>query len=57
MSQVQVPKLSSYIALGPEAASIAITKMSTYVLLVPGDDVGEPPVRHVHVYAQKIRRD
>lgn len=56
MSQIQIPKLNSYTALGPEADSVAITKLNMYVLLVPGDDGGEVQVRQAHVYAQKIRR-
>jgi hypothetical protein len=56
MSQVQVPKVSTYIALGPGADSVTVTKLSAYMILVPGSDTGDEPDRQAHVYAQRIGR-
>lgn len=56
MSQIQVPRLSGYIALGPDNASAVVTRMSIYVLLVPGDDGGEVPARQGFCYGQRVRR-
>lgn len=57
MSQVEVPKLNSYVALAPEADAATVTKLNIYVLAVPGDDGGDGGTsRQAHVFAQKIRR-
>ena len=55
MSQVEVSKVTQFIALGPDSDEIAVTKLSMFVLLVPGDG-GDPPPRQAFTYAQKIRR-
>lgn len=57
MSQVQVPKISAYVAMGAPADNIVVTKLSLYVLMVPGDSPPDPTgTRQAHVYSQKFRR-
>ena len=58
MSQIQVPKLNSYTAIGPDDTSVTITKLNMYVLAVPGDDTGEAETvnRQAYGYVQRIRR-
>ena len=58
MSQIEVTKISEYVAFGPPADSISVPKLSMYILLVPGDDGSvETSNRQGHVYAQKLARD
>ena len=57
MTQIQVPKISSYTAVGPNYDQATVTKLSIYVLLVPGVD-GPPaptPTNSAYAYSQ-IRR-
>lgn len=56
MSQIRIPKLSSYIDVAPNPNSVVVTKLSVYIELQPGEDGGDTPPRQVHVYSQKIRR-
>ena len=57
MSQIEVPKLSAYIAIGAVPDSICVAKLSFYAVLVPGDDGGaEVPDRQGFCYAQRIGR-
>lgn len=57
MSQVQVPKLSAYIAHGPIDDAIMVPKLSIYLWLEPGDDgSAETPSRQSYGYVQRIRR-
>lgn len=56
MSQIEVTKLPSFVAIGSDGDEASASKVVMYVLLTPGDPTGEEPTRQVHIYTQKIRR-
>jgi hypothetical protein len=56
MSQIEVTKLTQFNVIGPPADNIAVSKLTMFLLLTPGDG-GEASPRQAHVYSQKIRRD
>lgn len=55
-NQLEVAKANQYVAIGPPADSISVSKLTMYVLLIPGDGIETPPPRQAHVYSQKVRR-
>lgn len=57
--QVEITKLTQYVAEGPPADHVAITKLVMFVVLVPGEDgsgEAEAAARQGFVYGQRIRR-
>lgn len=57
MSRIESSKITEFVTLGPPADSIAVPKMTMFLILVPGDDGSvEVAARQAHVYTQKIRR-
>jgi len=55
MSQVENTKLSSYIAIGSDPDEETVSKLSLYILVVPGESEAVAPSQ-THVYSQKIVR-
>lgn len=56
MSQIQVPKLSAYVAHGPVDDTIMVPKLSIYLWLEPGDSGPDTATRQGFAYAQQVRR-
>lgn len=54
--QVEVPKLTQTVTIGPTAAQAVVSKLVVYVLLEPGSDSGDTSNRQGHVHTQIIRR-
>lgn len=57
MSQIEAPKVVSYVLTGSDANEISVSKVVMYLLLEPGDiEAGDTATRQSHVHAQRIRR-
>lgn len=58
MSQIEVAKLTQFNVLGPPTDNITVSKLTMFVLLIPGEgSSSDSGGRQAHVYAQKIGRD
>lgn len=56
--QIEVSKVNSFVALGPPANNIAVSKVVMFVVLVPGEDgSAETPSRQGFCYGQRLERD
>lgn len=54
--RIEVTKTNQFAALGLPAGSIGASKVTMFVLMMPGSDGGNPPsTRQAHVYAQIVR--
>ncbi len=56
MSQIEITKITQFNVIGPPADNIAVSKLTMFVLLQPGDGGDDGATRQAHVYSQKIRR-
>ena len=55
MSQVEVPKLVSYVVTGPNSDEISVPKLVMYVIATPSSG-GDDSNRQGHVHTQILRR-
>lgn len=55
MSQIEVPKLVAYAAVGTPADNIAVSKVVAYMILIPGE-AEDDSNRQGHVHTQIIKR-
>lgn len=55
MSQIEVTKLTQYVAVGPAEGNVSVSNLVMYAVLVPGSD-GATVSGKAAVYAQKIER-
>lgn len=58
MSQVQVPKVVPYVAIGPNSDEVSASKVLAYFLVVPGESEGgeDTSGRQGHIHTQILRR-
>lgn len=58
MSQIEVSRISEFVAVGSPAGHVNVSRMSIYAIMKPGeDDGGEATAnRQSFVYGQRIRR-
>ena len=55
MSRVEISKLNEFIALGPPAGTVAVSKLNIYIILEPGDDGSVvPAAKQGFCYGQRI---
>lgn len=57
--QIEVTKLTQYVAEGPPADNIAVTKLVMFAVLVPGEDGSggeDTSTRQGFCYGQRVRR-
>jgi hypothetical protein len=54
-NEIDVPKLTQTVAIGPTGAQEATAKLVMYVLMEPGNGSGPAPVHHAFTYGQRLK--
>lgn len=55
MSQIEAPKVTAHVALGPASDEIAVSKLTVHVILVPSEAGEDTTGRQGHVHTRIVR--